>query len=155
MLELARKVKVDGTKPRTAALQGNCNNIHLELALQYFQKVVTTPLLDYLTTQLNERFDSASITTCSGLVVIPSKEVSMAHKNVPWMDKFRPSAKFHESDRPCHKVLVVELDLWETYWLNNKICHLENISSKLESINFSSLSSIMYAIFWKNSMLKQ
>ena len=54
------------------------------------------------------------------------------------MEKYRPSAKFHESDRPCHKVLLAELDLWETYWLNK-----QKLSSRqLKSINFISLSKI-------------
>ena len=56
--------------------------------------------------------------------------------------KFRPFAKFHESDLPCYKALDAELDLWETYWLNNTICHPDNISSTLKSINFSSFNNI-------------
>ena len=65
MLELAKKVKVDEIKPRNAAVQRNRNNILLEWISDYFKKVVTMPLLDYLTTQLNERFDSASV--CYGI----------------------------------------------------------------------------------------
>ena len=100
------------------------------------------PLLDYLTTQLNERFDSASVMAYSGLVIIPSKMVSMVYKNIPWREKFRPFAKFHELDLPCYKALDAELDLWETYWLSNTSCHPDNISSTLKSINFSSFSNI-------------
>ena len=40
-------------------------------------------LLDYLTAQRNERFDSASVTAYSGLVIIPSKMIYMGRKNVP------------------------------------------------------------------------
>ena len=53
MLELAKKVKVDEIKPRTAAIHRNRNNIPSESVSDYFKKVVTMPLLDYLTTQLN------------------------------------------------------------------------------------------------------
>ena len=67
------------------------------------------PLLDYLTTQLNERFDSASVVAYSGLVIIPSKMISIVHKNVPWREKFKEFAKFHESDIPCFKALDAEL----------------------------------------------
>ena len=56
--------------------------------------------------------------------------------------KFRPFAKFHESDLPCYKALDAELDLWETYGLNNTSCHPDSISSTLKSINFSSFNNI-------------
>ena len=142
VLELAKKVKVDEIKLCTAAIQRNHYNIPSESVSDYFKKVVTMPLQDYLTTQLNERFDSASVTAYSGLVIIPSKMISMVHKNVPWREKFRPFAKFHELDLPYYKALDAELDLWETYWLNNTSCHPDNISSTLKSINFSSFSNI-------------
>ena len=142
VLELAKKVKVGEIKPRNAAIQRNRNNIPSESVSDYFKKVVTMPLLDYLTTQLNERFDSASVMAYSGLVIIPSKMVSMVYKNIPWREKFRPFAKFHELDLPCYKALDAELDLWETYWLSNTSCHPDNISSTLKSINFSSFSNI-------------
>ena len=79
VLELAKKVKVDEIKPRTAVIQRNRNNIPSESVSDYFKKVVTMPLLDYLTTQLNERFDSASVMTYSGLVIIPFKMMSIVH----------------------------------------------------------------------------
>ena len=87
LLELAKKVKVYEIKPRTAAIQRNRNNIPSESVSDHFKKVVTMTLLDYLTTQLNERFDSASVTAYSGLVIVPSIMIFMVHKNVPWMEK--------------------------------------------------------------------
>ena len=59
VLELAKKVKVDQIKFHTAAIQRNHYIIPSESVPDYFKKLVTMPLLDYLTTQLNERFDSA------------------------------------------------------------------------------------------------
>ena len=73
VLELAKKIKFGEIKPRTAAIQRNRNNIPSESVSDYFKKVVTMPLLDYLTTQLNERFDSVSVMTYSGLVIICGK----------------------------------------------------------------------------------
>ena len=82
VIELAKKVKVDEIKPRTAGIQINPNNILSESVSDYLKKFLTMPLLDYLTTQFIERFDSTSVTTCSGLVIIPSKMTSMVHENV-------------------------------------------------------------------------
>ena len=142
VLELAKKVKVDEIKPRIAAIQRNRNNIPSESVSDYFKKVATMPLLDYLTTQLNERFDSVSVTAYSGLVIVPSKMISMVHRNVPWREKFRPFAKFHESDLLFYKALYAELHLWETYWLKSTRFDPDSISSTLKSINFSSFSNI-------------
>lgn len=86
--------------PHTASVQGYCNN----------------------------KFDSASVTVCSGLVIIHSKMISMVHKDVLWREKFRPFAKFHKSDFPCYKAIDTEHDLWETYWLNSTSSHPDNIS---------------------------
>ena len=52
-LELTKKVKVDENKPCTAAIEWNHDNISSGSVCD-FKKVVTMPLLDYLTTQLNE-----------------------------------------------------------------------------------------------------
>ena len=60
----------------------------------------------------------------------------------PGGKKFRLFAKRHESGLPFYKSLDAELDLWEIYWLNNTSYHLDNISSTLKSINFSTFSNI-------------
>ena len=83
-----------------------------------------------------------SVMVYKGLVIIPSKMISMVHKNAHWRGKFRPFAKFHESDHPYYKALDVDLDLWETHWLSNTSCHPDNISSTLKTINYSSFSNI-------------
>ena len=36
ILEIANKVSINGTKPRTATFQKNCNNVCPELASDYF-----------------------------------------------------------------------------------------------------------------------
>ena len=115
VLESAKKVKVDEIRPRTAAVQRNRNNIPSELVSDYFKKIVTMPPLYYLTTQLNEWFDSASVTAYSGLVIIPSKMISIVHKNIPWREKFRPFAEFHELKLLWYQALDSEHDLWDTY----------------------------------------
>ena len=95
-------------------------------------------------TQLNVRFDSASVMVYGGLVIVPVKMLSLYHKNIDWRLKlkFRPFAEFYKSDLPCYKALEAELDLWEAYWLNDTSCHPDNISSTLKSIDFRSFSNI-------------
>ena len=142
ILEMANKVSINETKPRTAAFQKNRNNVPSESVSDYFKKVETIPLLDHLLTQLNVRFDSASVMVYGGLVIVPVKMLSLYHKNIDWRQKFRPFAEFYRSDRPCYKALEAELDLWEAYTLNDTSCHPDNISSTLKSIDFKSFSNI-------------
>ena len=66
ILEIANKVSISETKPRTAAFQKNRNDVPSESVSDYFRKVVTIPLLDHLLTQLNVRFDGASVMVYGG-----------------------------------------------------------------------------------------
>ena len=125
-------------KPRTSKLQRNHNNIPSESISDYFKKVVTIPLLDHLTVEIERRFDHASISVYSGLVIIPSKMVSLVYKNVNSREKFSLIASLVKDDFPCSKALEAELDLWETYWLESK----DNISSTLKCIPFNGFNNI-------------
>ena len=90
-------------------------------------------------TQLNVRFDSASIMAYSGLVIVPVKMLSLYHEKTAWRQKFRPFAEFYKIDLPCYKALEVELDLWKVHGFNDTSCHPDNISATLKSIDFKSL----------------
>ena len=113
ILEIANKVSINETKPRTATFQKYSNNVPSDSVSDYFKKVVTTPLLDHLLAQLDVRFDSASVMVYGGLVIVPVKMLSLYHKNIDWRQKFRPFGEFYRSDLPCYKALEAELDLWE------------------------------------------
>ena len=113
ILEIANKGSINETKPRTATFQKYSNNVPSDSVSDYFKKVVTTPLLDHLLTQLDVRFDSASVMVYGGLVIVPVKMLSLYHKNIDWRQKFRPFGEFYRSDLPCYKALEAEFDLWE------------------------------------------
>ena len=68
-VELACKLVIEDCKPRTSKLQRNRKNIPSELISDYFKKVVTIPLLDHLTDEIERRVDHASISVYSGLVI--------------------------------------------------------------------------------------
>ena len=103
---------------------------------------MTIPLLDHLTVEIERRFDHGSISVYSGLVIIPSKMVSLVYKNVNWREKFSLFADLFKDDFPCPKALEAELDLWETYWLESKDCLPDNISSTLKRIPFNGFNNI-------------
>ena len=145
-VELACKLVIEDCKPRTSKLQRNRKNIPSELISDYFKKVVTIPLLDHLTVEIERRFDHGSISVYSGLVIIPSKMVSLVYKNVNWREKFSLFADLFKDDFPCPKALEAELDLWETYWLESKDCLPDNISSTLKRILFNGFNNIKVSL---------
>ena len=144
IVELACKVGIEKCKPRTSKLQRNRNNIPSNS--EYFKKVVAIPLLDHLTVEIERRFDHGSISVYSGLVIIPSKMVSLVYKNVNWREKFSLFADLFKDDFPCPKALEAELDLWETYWLESKDCLPDNVSSTLKRIPFNGFNNIKVSL---------
>ena len=146
IVELACRVGIEQCKPRTSKLQTNRNNIPAESISDYFKKVVTISLLDHLTVEIEKRFDHASISVYSDLVIIPSKMVPLVYKNVNWREKFSLFADLFKDDFPCSKALEAELDLWETYWLESKDCLLDNISSTLTRIPFNGFNNMKVSL---------
>ena len=145
-VELACKLVIEECKPRTSKLQRNRKIIPSELISDYFKKVVTIPLLDHLTVEIERRFDHGSISVYSGLVIIPSKMVSLVYKNVNWREKFSLFADLFKDDFPRPKALEAELDLWKTYWLGSKDCLPDNIPSTLKWIPFNGLNNIKVSL---------
>ena len=127
-------------------MKGNLNNISSELISDYFKKAVTIPLLDHLTIEIERRFDHGSISVYCGLVIIPSKMVSLVYKNVTRREKFSLSADLFKDDFPCPKALKAELDSWETYWLESKDCLPDNVSSTLKRIPFNGFNNIKVSL---------
>ena len=64
---------------------------------------MTIPLLDHLTVEMERRYDHGSTSVYSGLVIIPSKKVSLVYKNVNWREKFNLFADLFKDDFPCPK----------------------------------------------------
>ena len=95
-------------------MQRNHNNIPSESISDNFEKVVTNPLFDNFTVEIERRFDHVSISVYSGLVIIPSKMAPLVYENVNWKEKVSSFADICKDGFPCPKALQAELNLWET-----------------------------------------
>ena len=69
----------------------NFDNVPLESTSDYFEQVVRISFdiltFNQLTVETEARFNYASISVYSDLVIIPSKLVSLVYKNVNWKEK--------------------------------------------------------------------
>ena len=61
-LELASQVDVSEAKPRTCGRQINRGNTPADTASEYFKRTITIPMIDHLNLEINQRFDSSTIT---------------------------------------------------------------------------------------------
>ena len=95
---------------------------------------------------MERRFDHTSISVYSGLVIIPSKIVSLVYKNINWRERVSSFADLLKDDFPFSKALEAELDLWETYWLESKDCLPENISITLKRIPFNCFNNVKVSL---------
>ena len=109
ILALACEMGIEECKTRTFKLQGNHNNVLSESTSDYFEKVVTIPLLDHLTVEIEKTFGRASISVYGGFVIISLKVVSLVYKNVNCKEKFSLFADLFKVNFPFPKGLEVEL----------------------------------------------
>ncbi|XP_065665380.1 52 kDa repressor of the inhibitor of the protein kinase-like [Hydra vulgaris] len=110
ILCLASKVDVAEVKPR---------------------KSLTIPLIDHLLFEVNNRFSDDALVAYDGSVIIPDKMMSYASKKIDWKIKFQSFVNFYSTDLPCAISLCAELDLRESFWVQEKICLPDNISRTL------------------------
>ena len=139
---LASKVDVAEVKPRVSSRQIHRNNVPSCSTSDYFKKSLTISLIDHLLFEVNNRFSDDALVAYDGLVTIPDKMMSYVSKKIEWKIKFQSFVNFYSTDLPCAISLSAELDLWESYWAQEKICLPENISSTLKSIPNNQFSNL-------------
>ena len=120
-LNLAYKINVFERKPRTAGKQIHRSNVPSENISDYFKLTITIPLLDHLNSELENRFGSNTMVSYSGLVIVPTKLISlMGGSKRNWKEIFMESSEFYSEDFPNWLYLDSELDLGETFWVSLK-----------------------------------
>ena len=71
-LNIASSVQVDECVPRTSSRQQHRNNIPFTSISEYYRLSLTTPLLDHLISELNDRFSEQLSTFLSEIVIVAS-----------------------------------------------------------------------------------
>jgi hypothetical protein len=138
-LSISSEVNIVEAKRRTCNRQVHRSNPPYTSISDFYYKTITQPLLDHLSTQLQERFDT-SIVAYQGLALIPSNLVSSFYscKN-DWKKGFMCFVNLYLEDFPNFEVLEGEIDAWESFWVSYKEALPNNVSLTLQAIkNFAS-----------------
>ncbi|XP_065662637.1 52 kDa repressor of the inhibitor of the protein kinase-like [Hydra vulgaris] len=68
--------------------------------------------------------------------------MSYVSKKIDWKIKFQFFVNFYSTDLPCAISLSAELDLWESYWVQEKICFPDNILSNLKTFSNNQFANL-------------
>ena len=99
---MASRADVSEEKPRTCGRQINRGNTPAETTSEYFKRTITIPMIDHLNLEINQRFDSSTITAYHGLSIIPSNVISSVYNinKTNWKSMFQYFATSYEDDFP-------------------------------------------------------
>ena len=138
-LSLANTMDVEESLPKLRS-----RNIPVSDPLTYFKTNITIPILDYLDTELKSRFDTSSLNAVNGFSIVPSKMLPMVIEIgvAAWKEVFKKFSAFYEQDLPNPLALDGELELWQTFWEENKGSCPNSVASTLKAVCFDSFANI-------------
>ena len=122
-LKLAQSCGIKEVKPRTCCRQIYRANHPVKGVSDYFKVAITVPLLDYLNSELKDRFDESSLNAYFGMCVIPDKMIRIIENkdsaySYTWKEKFKSFCMFYLDDLPGDELkLDAEMKVWEEYWV--------------------------------------
>ncbi|XP_065665529.1 52 kDa repressor of the inhibitor of the protein kinase-like [Hydra vulgaris] len=141
-LKIASKINVTEEKPRTSFISKNRANTPFESVSHYFKLVITIPLLDNLSTELNTRFKDTTLKCYKALVPLKMIAEVQCSSDTNWKDHVISFSDFYITDLPNPLALLGELKQWEVYWVNFKNEFSSNIIETLKAINFPGFENI-------------
>jgi hypothetical protein len=145
---LARDVGVEEEIPRIAARQQHRANPEARDPCQFFRRTITAPLLDHLSSQLQDRFDKGSqnaIHLSEFLTLLPSELFGSA-KNLTKCD-IENICSFYDKDMPSSFAIDTELQAWCIKWNNEeegKECNtIPKTLAKTDKLFFPNLHTLL------------
>ncbi|XP_065671304.1 52 kDa repressor of the inhibitor of the protein kinase-like [Hydra vulgaris] len=102
-LKIAQNINVAETKPRTSFIFKNRDNTPSESISDYFKFVITIPLLDHLSVELDTRFDDTTLKCYKALVLVPRKMISVVQcsRDTSWKDSIISFSDFYGTESAC------------------------------------------------------
>ena len=118
-----------------------------ESASEYYKRLLTIPMLDHLTVELDDRFNPESTLIARDFMAILPAEISTSNI-VPNTHSISNVLDLYASDLPSPRNLDTELDLWKNMWTRNQERALEidtpeEYLNEVDSDYFPNISSIV------------
>ena len=142
VLKLAEKIGLEESKPRTVGRQTTRSNPPYKTISEYYKRTISIPLVDHISSALQNRFDTDSVNVYKGLSVVPEKMMSLKKDGKDWRDEFKVVADFYVDDLPYPLALDAELSLWTMYWETYEGPLPCNIATTLKAVSFDGFENI-------------
>ena len=141
-LNLAAKINVEVSLPRICS-----RHVPASDASEYYKRTLTIPVLDYLISDLEARFEVSSVNAYYGLSIVPTQMLSLIEKSgvFSWKQTFMKFSNVYEDDLP-NPLGLDELELWKAYWVGFEGTHPSSVASTLKAISFDSFANIKIAL---------
>ena len=117
-LQVARSVQVDEHVPRTTGRQQHRNNVPFTSISEYFRLSLTTPLLDYLITEMNDRFSEQLSSSLLEIERLLPSDLCMRTAALTKED-ISGLLRVYEDHVPALGSIDVELHCWSLKWQQN------------------------------------
>ena len=117
-LSLANSLDIQEVRPRLCNVQVYRDNHPSNTVSDYFKHSITSPLIEHLINELDNRFPEDGMFVYKGLAAVPLTVLSRIQIGKPWKSDFYEFLKFYSSDMPHFTSIHAELDLWELFWKN-------------------------------------
>ena len=114
---ISGKLKIQPSIPRTALRQIHRSNHPADSVSEYFKCSISIPILDYLISQMTDRFDPHSQKAVRVLKLIPTTIVSSG--NLIVSDDISEITALYADELPSASTLNSELHQWTLKWKNN------------------------------------
>ena len=110
-LSIARKLNVDESRPRTTGRQQHRGNAPSSSTSEYLQCQVSIPALDYLISEVSDRFSSRLTATLSQIMILLPLSVAESTHVLTSAD-IRDLISIYKDDLPTPPSLETELHCW-------------------------------------------
>ncbi|XP_065679859.1 52 kDa repressor of the inhibitor of the protein kinase-like [Hydra vulgaris] len=143
-LSLAKTLDIQEVRPRLCNVQVYRDNYPTNTVCDYFKHSITSPLIEHLINELDNRFPENGMFVYKGLAPVPSTVLSRTQVKKTRKSDFYEFLNFYSSDMPHFTSIHAELDLWELFWENQSSIP-STVAGTLKSIDMRGFLNIRAA----------
>ena len=115
VLQLSAKVNIPESLPRTTGRQQYRNNVHALSMSQCYKRALTTPMLDYIISEVSDRFHKDVSATISQFMLLLPSEMAVREEVLASSD-IADLIRVYGEDLPSLSSIDAELHSWGIKW---------------------------------------